>query len=147
MKALECSHHFSHLKSMGIFSDAQGQLTTLSKVGSGQILISSETLWLSSLPARMKTIQSNIKALECSEHYTYIFQTLRVGNYVISGRIWLKSKRVNPSKLLCMSLIPARMKKIQSKKKALECSQHVSHYKSKRIFPDAQGQLTPQSMV
>ena len=29
----------------------------------------------------------------------------------------------------------------------LECSQHSSHYKSMEIFPDAQGQLTPQSLV
>ena len=33
------------------------------------------------------------------------------------------------------------------KMKALECSQDFSHYKSMRIFPDAQGQLTPQSLV
>ena len=30
---------------------------------------------------------------------------------------------------------------------ALECSQHFSHYKSMVIFPEAQGQLTPQSLV
>ena len=53
----------------------------------------------------------------------------------------------NSSKLSCMSLIPARMKKIQLKMKALECSQDFSHYKSMGIFPDAQGQLTPQSLV
>ena len=41
-----------------------------------------------------------------------------------------------------MSLLPARMKKIQFKIKALECSQDFSHYKSMGIFPDAQGQLT-----
>ena len=29
----------------------------------------------------------------------------------------------------------------------LECSQHFFHYKSMEIFSDAQGQLTPQSMV
>ena len=46
-----------------------------------------------------------------------------------------------------MSSIPARMKKIQLKMKALECSQDFSHYKSIGIFPDAQGQLTPQSLV
>ena len=46
-----------------------------------------------------------------------------------------------------MSSIPARMKKIQLKMKALECSQDFSHYKSMGIFPDAKGQLTPQSMV
>ena len=31
------------------------------------------------------------------------------------------------------------------KMKGLEWSQHCSHYKSMGIFPDAQGQLTPQS--
>ena len=46
-----------------------------------------------------------------------------------------------------MSSIPARMKKIQLKMKALECSQDFSHYKSMGIFPDDQGQLTPQSLV
>ena len=33
------------------------------------------------------------------------------------------------------------------KLKALECSQDFSHYKSTGIFPDTQGQLTPQSLV
>ena len=42
-----------------------------------------------------------------------------------------------------MSSTPARMKKIQLKIKALECSQDFSHYKSMEIVPDAQGQLTP----
>ena len=46
-----------------------------------------------------------------------------------------------------MYSIPARMKKIQLKMKALECSQDFSHYKSMGIFPYAQGQLTPQSLV
>ena len=46
-----------------------------------------------------------------------------------------------------MTLKPARMKKIQLKMKELECSQDFSHYKSMRIFPDTQGQLTLQSMV
>ena len=45
--------------------------------------------------------------------------------------------------LVPVSSIPARMKKIQLKMKALECSQDFSHYKSMGIFPDAQGQLTP----
>ena len=49
----------------------------------------------------------------------------------------------NSSKLSCMSSIPARMKKIQLKMKVLDCSQDFSHYKSMRIFPDAQGQPTP----
>ena len=35
-----------------------------------------------------------------------------------------------------MSSLPARMKKIKLKMKALECSQDFSHYKSMGIFPD-----------
>ena len=37
MKALECSQDFSHNRSMGIFPDAQGQLTPQSLVRSGRI--------------------------------------------------------------------------------------------------------------
>ena len=37
MKELKCSQDFSHYKSMGIFPDAQGQLTLQSTVPSGQI--------------------------------------------------------------------------------------------------------------
>ena len=60
---------------MGIFPDAQGQLTPQSTVRSAQISNSVETLWLSSLLAKMKKIGSKIEALECSQHYTSIFQT------------------------------------------------------------------------
>ena len=51
------------------------------------------------------------------------------------------------SKRSCMSSLPARMRIIDSKMKELECSQDFSHYKPMGIFPDAQGQLTPQSLV
>ena len=44
MKALECSQDFSHYKSLGIFPDAQGQLTPQSLVRSGRISNSSEML-------------------------------------------------------------------------------------------------------
>ena len=37
LKVLEWSQHFSHYKSIGIFPDAQGQLTNKSLVGSCQI--------------------------------------------------------------------------------------------------------------
>ena len=53
----------------------------------------------------------------------------------------------NPFKLLWLTLLPARMKKIHWKMKALEWSQLFSHYKSMGIFPNAQGQLTPKSFV
>ena len=44
MKVLELSQHFSHYKSMGIFPDAQGQLTHKSLVQSCRISNPSETL-------------------------------------------------------------------------------------------------------
>ena len=77
MQALECSKDFSHYKSMGIFPDAQGQLTPRSLVRSGRISNSSEMLWMSLLPASMKKIRSNMKALEWTQHYTAIFQTCK----------------------------------------------------------------------
>ena len=46
----------------------------------------------------------------------------------------------NSFKLLWLSLLPARMMKIHSKMKALECSQHFSHDKSMENFSDVQGQ-------
>ena len=75
MKELECSQDFSNYKSTGIFPDAQGQLTPQSLVRSNQISNSVETLWLSSLPAKMKKIRSKKEVLECSQHYTSIFRT------------------------------------------------------------------------
>ena len=44
MKELECSQDFSHYKSMGIFPDAQRQLTLQFLVRSGRVLNSSEML-------------------------------------------------------------------------------------------------------
>ena len=57
LKALERSQHFSHYKSMGIFSDTQGKVTHKLPIESCQILNSSEILWVSLLPARMMKIQ------------------------------------------------------------------------------------------
>ena len=59
----------------------------------------------------------------------------------------VSGRNLNSSKLSCMSSLHARMRMIDSKMKELECSQHFSHYKSMGIFPDAQGQLTPQSLI
>ena len=71
MKELELSQHFSHYKSMGIFQDAQVQLTPQSLVESGPNSNLSEILWLSSLPVSMKKIQSKMKALACSQHFPH----------------------------------------------------------------------------
>ena len=62
---------------MGIFPEAQGQVTHKFLVGSCQILNSSKILGVSLLPARMKKIQSKMKALERLQHNSLIFQTLK----------------------------------------------------------------------
>ena len=59
----------------------------------------------------------------------------------------VSGRNLNSSKLSSKSSVPARMRMFDSKMKELECSQGFSHYKSMGIFPDAQGQLTPQSLV
>ena len=59
----------------------------------------------------------------------------------------LSGRNLNSSKLSCMSSLPARMRLIKSKMKELECSQDFAHYKFMGIFPDTQGQLTPQSLL
>ena len=81
-----------------------------------------------------------------------VFTTLYIDFSDTQGQITLESVVVssrnwNSSKLSCMSSLPTRMKMIHTKMKELECAQNFSHYKFMGIFPDAQGQLTPQSSV
>ena len=81
-----------------------------------------------------------------------MFTTLYINFSDAQGQITpqslVRSGRIsNSSEMLWMCWLPASIKKIRSKMKELECSQDFSHYKSMGIFPDAQGQLTPQSLV
>ena len=71
IKVLEWSQHFSHCKSMGIFPDAQGQLTHKSLVQSYQISNPFEILWLSLLLARIQKNQSKMKELEWSQDFPH----------------------------------------------------------------------------
>ena len=71
MKALERPKHFSPYKYMGNFPDAQGQPTPQSVVGTGRISNSYDILWLSLLTARMKKIQSKMKALEWPQRFPH----------------------------------------------------------------------------
>ena len=112
-------------------SDAQGQITLVSVVVSGRNLNSSKLSCMSSLPARMRMIDSKMKELECSQDFSHyksmgIFPDaqgqLTPQSLVRSGRI------SNSSEMLWMSLLPVSMKKIRSKMKALEWSQHFPHY-------------------
>ena len=77
LTALEWPQHISHFKSMGIFPDAQMQLTPQSNVGSGRNTNSVKTLCLSLLPARMKKIRLKMMALEWPQDYMSIFQTFK----------------------------------------------------------------------
>ena len=81
-----------------------------------------------------------------------VFTTLYLNFSDVQGQITPQSvavsgRNLNSSKLSCMSSLPAIMRMIKSKRKELECSQDYSHYRSMGIFPDTQGQLTPQSLV
>ena len=86
---------------------------------------------MSSLPVRMKMIQSKMNGLEWSQHFSHykyieIFPDdqgqLTLQSLVRSGRI------SNLLEILWISLLFARMKKIPSKMKALEWSQDFPHY-------------------
>ena len=90
MKELECSQDFSHYKSMGIFPDAQGQLTPQSIV---RISNSSEMLRMFSLSASMKKIRSKMKALECSQHFPHYnpMGAIRCHGHQSSDPIWPKT--------------------------------------------------------
>ena len=115
----------------GNFSDAQGQITLVLVSVSGRNLNSSKLSCMSSLPARMRMIDSKMKELEWSQDFSHyksmgIFQIaqgqLTPQSLVRSGRIW------NLSEILWMFSLPASMKKIRSKMKALEWTQHFPHY-------------------
>ena len=145
MKALECSQDFSHYKSMGIFPDAQGQLTPQSLV----------RFW-----SNFELVQDVMDVLVTCKYEEYPIKnegarvdTILNSNFsdakgqITPVLVSVSGRNLNSSKLSCMSLLPARMRMIESKMKELECSQDFSHYKSMGIFLNAQGQLTPQSLV
>ena len=113
------------------FSDAQGQITLVLVSVSGRNLNSSELSCMSLSPARMRMIDSKMKELEWSQDFSHyksmgIFQIaqgqLTPQSLVQSGRI------SNSSEILWMFSLPASMKKIRSKMKALEWTQHFPHY-------------------
>ena len=75
------------------FSDAQGQITLESAAVSGRNLNSSKLSCMSSLPARMRMIDSKMKELECSQdfsHYVYgdFSRRSRAAYSAVLGPIW-----------------------------------------------------------
>ena len=128
MKALEFSQDFSHYKSMGIFPDAQGQLTPQSLVKSGRILNSSEMLWMFSLPASMTKIRSKMKALEWTQHCPHYnpMGAIRCHGHQSFDPIWPKTK---------CSLFPHPND--GSVKISLQLAHLLLRYSSLKMFTDA----------
>ena len=88
----------------------------------------------------MKRIRSNMKALEWPHNYISIFRRLRAHNSVVSGGIWQKFELIQA---FMHVLVTCKNEEVN----ALEWPQYFFHYKSMGIFQDAQGQLTPQSVI
>ena len=128
MKELECSQDFSHYKSTGVFPDAQGQLTPQSLVRSGRISKLVRDLMDVLITCKYEEdLIKNEGARVVTTLYINISDTqwqITLVLVVVSGR------KLNSSKLSCMSSLPARMRMINSKMKELECSQDFFHYKS-----------------
>ena len=87
----------------------------------------SNFLWVTLLPARMGKIHSKMKVLEWSQQFSHCKYMQNF--YDAQGKLTPQSGagytlNSNSSKLIWLSLLPVRIKKIQSKMKALEWSQY-----------------------
>ena len=113
------------------FSDAQGQITLELLMVSGRNLNSSKLSCMSSLPARMKMIDSKMKELECSQDFSH-YKSMGIfpdAQWQLTPQSLIESRpNSNLSEILWLISLPASMKKIRSKMKALACLQHFPHY-------------------
>ena len=94
----------------------EGYVTPKCLIRSSQNSNSSEILWLSWLSASLMKIQSKMNKLPWRHHFPIIspceiFRCSRAANSIVSGPIWPKVKL----EILCMSLLPASIKRIGSK--------------------------------
>ena len=136
MKELECSQSFSHYKSVGFFQTLKGS-------------------YLRSPWSDLAEFRSRSRCYGCPLSYQYeedpiknrgarVFTTLFINFSDAQGQktlelVVLSGRNLNSSKLSCMSLLPARMRMIDSKMKELKCSQDFSHYKSMGFFQTLKG--------
>ena len=112
------------------FSDGQGQITLVLVSVSGRNLNSSKLSCMSSLPARMRMIDSKMKELECSKDFSH-YKSMGIFSDAqgqLTPQSLVQSGRISNSQILWMFSLPASMKKIRSKMKALEWTQHFPHY-------------------
>ena len=112
---------------MDIFSDAQGQLTQPSLVGSSEFRACRDVMGV--LVAH-KNEEDPIKN-EGDRVVTTLFIDFSDAQGQLTPKSVMESCRNSKlSKPLRLTLLPARMKKIHRKMKVLEWSQRFSHYKS-----------------
>ena len=115
-------------------------------VASGRISNSFKLLYMSSLPANMKRIQSK-KRIKCDDivfpHYKSMGLFFPYAQGQLTPQSLVRSGRIsNSSEMLWLFSLSASMKKIQLQMKTLECWQHFPHYNpmvametSARIWP------------
>ena len=82
-----------------------------------------------------------MKALEVTT-LNIDFQILR-GSLLNSG--WYGGVRPKFKLIQALMVVTCKNEKDNSKMEVIEWPQHLSHGKSMGIFPDAKGQITPQS--
>ena len=73
-----------------------------------------------------------------------VFLSSRAANSEVSGGILPKFELIQAFMVV---LVTCKNEEDPIKMKALECYQDFPHYKSMGLFSNAQGQLTPQSVV
>ena len=137
LQSLERSQHFSHNKSMGIFSDAQGQVTHKSLIESCPNIKPIRDFM--GVRVACKNEDDPIKN-EGARVVTTLFIDFSHAQGQLTPKSVMESCRnSNPIKLLWLTLLPAIMKKIHWKMKVLEWSQRFSHYKSMGFFQTLKG--------
>ena len=95
------------------FSNAQGQITL--EFVTGRNLNSSKLSCMSSLPARMRMIDSKMKELECSQNFSHYksMEFFSDAQGQLTPQSLFRSSRIsNSSEMLWMFSLPASMKKI-----------------------------------
>ena len=136
MKALKCSQHFSHCKFMvNFFRRSRAANSALHGPIRLNLELSPDFMIVLVTFKHEERLQSNMKELECSQHYTLIFQTPK--GSLLRSLWWDLAKIEIHTRLSCMSSLRSRMKKIQSKLKALEWPQRYM------TFFQVQWQITP----
>ena len=110
----------------------------------------SEILCLSWIPASLKKLRSKLKSLWAGQHFPHYKS---MGKFFVAQGLVTLQKIIRPcpnsnwSEILCLSWIPACLKKLRSKLKSLWAGQYFPHYKSRRKIFVAQGLVALQKII